>query len=80
MSARAWDDDFVDQALADAAEDPSWDAATELLWDEHLERQAGRRADARVPCPRKEGELRTARPGNASPDGPSLIPCEGPST
>jgi len=49
VSARAWDERLLEDAVygdaLDVADDPSWDDATELLWDEHLERQAGRRAD-----------------------------------
>ena len=40
MTARPWDEGLLDDDQADdvfvAAEDPTWDDATELVWDEHL--------------------------------------------
>lgn len=48
MTARAWEEDLLDDYAVtdvDAPEDPSWDDASDLLWDEHLARQEARVAD-----------------------------------
>ncbi len=43
MTARPWDDDILEESsryadFIDLQDDPTWDAATENLWDENQDR------------------------------------------